>query len=437
MIPAVLLCVAPACSAQPTPVGSGRADLLGRLEGTGTGGRLVFVNPAGTLKNHFAVQVSVGESAESLRARLQDPLLRVGELNETPAGLLEQRLSDLARSPIAVGGTEVGFGFTPAPKGLAGFADWSRKEITFRWELPAGGYEELAAGGVMSEGQPIRTDSTGDYWRLQLYEVLKAAEGFTPGQMRYNLWGIKDGVPSAPASIWVDNCLFREATDPPPSAGLHPNWGRFVLPGQPTPTLDRGEDPPYVRPRGTIIVDGEPRDARDVFPFKPWHQSPEKKQGYQMIRMPEGATALYRPVVGQAPGDRFEASLLLRIRDRAQLGTNWFVDVLAWNGAPGGLEAEVARHAQERLNGARPDITGRGFIPVWLSSSTPPEAEDWFEASSSPAAGPEGIVIPPGGSKWTLVVIAGNLGGAELGTDWLTVKKLTCSDQIPEGYDPW
>lgn len=87
--------------------------------------------------------------------------------------------------------------------------------------------------------------------------------------------------------------------------------------------------------------------------------------------------------------------------------------------------------------GSRGPAGWRGFTPVWLSGSTPPEAEDWFEASSSPAAGPEGIVIPPGGSKWTLVVIAGNLGGAELGTDWLTVKKLNCSDQIPEGYDPW
>lgn len=312
----VLLCFASSCFGDPSPTGMGRGTVFGRLEGTGSGGRLVFVNPAGSLKDHYVVPVSVGESADNVRSRVQDSLFRVAGLDDTPPELWEERLKDIAQTPVAVGGTETGFGFNPAPRGLTGFADWSARENLFRWELPDGGYDGVSACGVMSEGQPMRADATGDYWRLQLYQVLNVAEGFTPGQMRYNLWGIKDGVPSAPASIRVDNCLFKEATDSPPSAGLHPYWGRFELPGQPAPTLDRGEDPPYVRPRGTIIVDGEPRDARDVFPYKPWHQSPERKQGYQSIRMPGGATALYRPVVGQAPGDRFEASLLLRLRDR-------------------------------------------------------------------------------------------------------------------------
>lgn len=244
----------------------------------------------------------------------------------------------------------------------------------------------------------------------------------------FSVVGVRDGIPSAPASVFVDLCRFIEATDPPFVAGLHPNWERVAIGSEPAISVSRGERPPeWIR-----LGPGARLRNPDVPPRKypdddmAWTKDPEVKAGFQSIEQPAGVGAIRRRVLSWEESDSFTISILMRGGTGLPPAAGK-VGTFVWVGDPEGLPSALGQGIDAFAT--LPDAIR--LEPTGTASGT-----GWVEYSSAKAA--PGGLIPwnPGDGEVSVVVVAEELGDARIDLDWLTVRKMNCSEAIPEGYNP-
>lgn len=362
---------------------------------------------------------------EATRAHLTEGLSR----NRGTPEALEKTRQSMIHRPVFLAGDDVGFPITPCAKGVTAFMDWEIKHIAVRWRISnEAGYSMQMMCGTGGGCGELASDRTDFHWPVRDWASRAFIEELAPGQYPFSVVGVRDGIPSAPASIFVDLCRFIEATDPPFVAGLHPNWEHVSIADQPAPRVSRGERPPeWIR-----LGPGARMRNPDVPPRKypnddnAWMKDPEVKSGFQSIEQPAGIGAIRRRVLSWEDEDAFSISILMRGGTGLPPAAGK-LGAFAWVGDPAGLSDALAKGLDAFA--ALPDAIR--LEPTGAAGET-----GWVEYSTAHAA--PGGVLPwrPGDGELSLVVAAESLGDARIDIDWLTVRKLNCSEAVPEGYNP-
>ncbi len=433
-----------------------------RLEGVAKGGVIEVVDTFRRMEGRrYIVETKPGETGEEVTARIRQTMLDSSDFGP-PGDTSETKRENLFRSFYGIGGTESGFGFTPTPRALAGFVDWKTSCVHYKWRN-APDYNVIAAPTAYPH-RPYLAPSA-DHARYPVLS-LDRHSALDPGEEMVVVYAYQGWRPSAPAHIEIDRCTFRETADAPHVLGLHPNWQRVDLPGQAAPSLSRAPKLPpeefksaLVRPakdapqeviyayiqgrdlesvaRKEFRLAQEAREAESARIRKSRGSrldKPEEDKSYQSLRIPSGVAAIYRPVL-VTPADRHEVGLRLkfdvpglsverapaRVRLLAHVGAAYSVDEAVRKFVASGTGADPAAFGLAELASLGP-----GSLPA-----------DWTDYTSAAKFGDEGILIPGGAEEMSLVVLAENLGDIELGIDWFWCRKLNCSDEIPQGWDPY
>ncbi len=403
---------------------------LSGLTGSATQGGIVAVGPVCPPTFECErIDVQPGQPASEVLERAHSYLTRNLSRNRGTPEALEKTRQLMIHSPVFLAGDDVGFPITPCAKSVTAFMDWEIKHIAVEWRISneAGYSMQMMCGphGGCGELEPSKAEF---FWPVRDWEGMQFSTGLEPGQHMFSVVGVRDGIPSAPASIFVDLCRFIEATDPPFVAGLHPNWEHVSIADQPAPRVSRGERPPeWIR-----LGPGARMRNPDVPPRKypnddnAWMKDPEVKSGFQSIEQPAGIGAIRRRVLSWEDEDAFSISILMRGGTGLPPAAGK-LGAFAWVGDPAGLSDALAKGLDAFA--ALPDAIR--LEPTGAAGET-----GWVEYSTAHAA--PGGVLPwrPGDGELSLVVAAESLGDARIDIDWLTVRKLNCSEAVPEGYNP-
>jgi len=387
--------------------------------------------------NPYFVTTSIGDDPESIRSNLEEQILSV----MMRGAVVREGQEDVHRAahllrPMYVAGDDVGLGFTPTPIGVTAFMNWETKRIEMCWKVPTGGdYDHTWRAGMQGTGV-IELDplQTRDHINVNGWISAESMSGLKPGRYMFSVIGLRNGIPSGPASIFVDQCRFIEATDPPFVNGLHPNWERLELAGQTTPRFSEGERKPGdERPRERIDIRSRswmtPREFEDADIPKgrtAWTQDPGLKTRYQIMAQPTGLGAVRRRVVGASLDDRFHVSI--RLRARSGPNATLLPDDIAyvWSGDPEALSGIIAA-------GPGAVATHPNMVP--LDPTGEPNRYGWTEYSTAGNA-PAGLAPSDSELELSLIVIARDLGTTQLELDWFTVEKLNCDPEQPADYNP-
>jgi hypothetical protein len=411
---------------------------LNFLEGTiRNGGRVAVGRAEPPHYVGFEALATAGTDARMLRTELMRLTVERSLGNfKVPPERRQAEEEKVLRRPIYVAGDDLGLGFTPAPPGVTAFANWEAKQIQIRWSRPTTGYpDHVWMAGLSGLGcYQLSGESLSFPWKIHSWVIPESSTGLKPGQFMFTLIAVKDRIPSGPASLFVDQCRFIEATDPPFVNGLHPNWERVGLAENSPPSLSAGERKPGdERPLDRVIHNGGwyvPREYES--PEVPkgkaaWTLDPGLKTRFQVMREPTGIGAIRRRIVAEIPDDRFHVSVRLRTRDaEGKIGGAGDV-AYVWNGDPAALEGVLA--SGSGAIAMHPDL-----IP--LDPTGEPNKYGWTEFSTEGAA-PLGVPPSANGLETSLVIVAENLGPTQLEIDWLTVEKLNCTSEMPADYDPY
>lgn len=413
-------------------------ELMSWYSGKASASGTIRVGRMGPAFATYDATVSVGEDIESIRQRLQEAVLneRMKNSDFLEPGEKAQKRIRLLQEVYFVAGDDVGFATTPAPRGLTGFGDWNSKTINLRWLAGDGAiYESLReSSGLGYPGFVDPPTTSTKEGKIVEWVSVYNGQGTEPGQYLYSLVGYQNSIPSAPSTIFVDICRFIEATDPPFVHGLHPNWERVALAGQPAPRLSEGfrdmKNQEFTGPRkvpgGWVTSNDGPKEDANGRREQPWMRDPGRKKRFQVMEQPTGSGAVRRRILAEHFDDRFTVSILLRsTKDgaRAPIGDVAYV----WNGPPEELEKVVAAGAE--AVGTHPNMTR-------LEPTGNPDKFGWTEYSTVNTA-LDGVAPSDSGFELSLVIIARDRGDARLDFDWLKVEKLNCESVMPEGYDPW
>lgn len=411
---------------------------IGSLAGTVTRGGVVVVGyPSPPEFTPYSATASVGVDAQSIRSDLEEKVLAI----MMDGAVVRQGQEDVHRAthllrPMYIAGDDVGLGFTPAPIGVTAFMNWETKRVEISWKVPTGGdYDNTWRAGMFGTAvfdlDPLQKRS---HVNVNGWINAEIMTGLKPGQYMFSMIGLRNGIPSGPASVFVDQCRFIEATDPPFVNGLHPNWERLELAGQPQPRLSAGERKPGdERPREKIDLPSgawvTPREFLDADIPKgkaAWTQDPGLKTRFQVMEQPAGIGAVRRRIMAQTHEDRFHVSVRLRTRDSdGRLGGAGDV-AYVWNGHPDALEGVLAL-------GSGAIAMNPDMIP--LDPTGEPNKYGWTEFSTEGAA-PLGVPPSAEGLEASLVIVAESLGTTQLEIDWLAVEKLNCNSETPADYNP-
>lgn len=387
------------------------------LSGLAEGGQLV-VSEARRDGGRFLVPTEPGETATTVLRRLDQKLRQ--EFAGNAAGFGYQSavegntLNANLGFPIVLGGNETGFGAIPPPTGMTGQMNTERTEVTFRWSLPTmGEYDRLllVTPTALTEME-IPGDQTTLKWPV-FSRSLKEHAGLDQGQFYFVLWGERDGIPSAPATVFLDGRRNIERLDIAGYRGLPCNWGVFCEPSaKPLFTWEYREEQ---KPIGWIVA--EDGSTTPVLP--PQHIILGEKRGISRLHQPRGNSVLFREFLGLEPGSNQQVSLEMRFWQPKKLSEGSVVAVKIVPGKLSGRD-QVLRELIDPDSNLFTSPEGTLFSTV----SSPVATDSWFKIGGDTSDASK-LTLPPEETSLSVLLLVRDLGECPLSFDWLTLEDIS------------
>jgi len=387
------------------------------LKGNAIGGILTLVEIPQRNCRYVSISTQPGESSESVAMRLADIIN-----NSNPfkwGGTFEVIVKDSsltllgAPGTYAFTGTETGLGIPEPPTSLSGKYDANKNSIILNWINPEFGFDEIF---IAKYGFPSPTyrkiDGSNENYFDQNEEYLQLLD------VRINfdyffVIGARNGVPSGPGAIYLDENSQQELFGIPFTNGIAPNWTTWVMGNEKNAMrFEQGVREEFV---------SKGRVSNSI-------THPATKPFFQVIKTASSTTmaGVKRKFIGLTPGHTYRISARLSTLEMDSVEEDWSYSLHAAYNAPSKADLSVeqlsgtaALHdgsrgaAAGRIAIYDPELTTNG---TWEKRST---GKEWrgFTAPD--------ITLPAGVDTITVWVRCRGNASTAFGIDWVKLEDIT------------
>jgi hypothetical protein len=378
------------------------------------GGVLTLIHIINRNSRCVSISTQPGESSESVATRLA-AIINDSNPFGWGGGHFEVIAKDSsftllgAPGTYAFAGTETGLGIPEPLTSLSGKYDMDNKQVILNWQNPASCFDKIFI---------VRCGLPGPNFRMITGSDEKYVYELGNWEIRPNYYfcviGTRDGVPSSPGAIYLDNNSQQELFGIPFTNGVAPNWTTWVMGGEKNAVqFEQGIREEFIKTKG--------RAYNSI-------THPATKPFFQVIKVtsPNAVAGVKRKFLGLTPGHTYRISARLNTLEMDSAKENWSFSLHATYNAPG--EADLAVEQLSRLaalpDGSKGAAAGRIALyePRLTTNGTWEERSTGKEWRGSVA--PD-ITLPNGVDTITVWVRYSGSISTGVGIDWVKIEDLS------------
>lgn len=221
------------------------------LKGNAKGGVLALIHIINRNSRCVSISTQPGESSESVAKRLA-AIINDSNPFEWGGGHFEVIAKDSSFSLLghagtyAFTGTEMGLEIPEPLTSLSGKYDMDNKQVILNWQNPPSGFDKIFIVKGVLPGPRFRMIAGSEekyVYELGNWEIRPI--------YYFCVIGTRDGVPSSPGAIYLDNNSQQELFGIPFTNGVAPNWTTWVMGGEKNAVrFEQGVRKEYVDTKG-------------------------------------------------------------------------------------------------------------------------------------------------------------------------------------------